>query len=151
VPPDDLPDSPIGLAAAQDAAAPRGSGPTLDFTQPTAILLLAVLHFIADAAASGEIVATLASALAPGSYVAVSHLTADLSPEPVAAAVTAYNNGASVPVVARTHAQVSALFGALPLLGPGVVPLGQWRPPLGEISQSCDLCGGVAFIPGGHR
>jgi hypothetical protein len=124
---------------------------TLDFTQPAAILLLAVLHFIADTAAPGEIVATLASALAPGSYVAISHLTADLAPEPVAAAVTAYNKLASVPVVARTHAQVSALFGALPLLGPGAVPIDQWQPPLCEISQPCDLYGGVAYLPRGHR
>jgi hypothetical protein len=53
---------------------------TLDFTQPAAILLLAVLHFIDDAAGPAEIVAALASALAPGSCVAISHLTGDFAP-----------------------------------------------------------------------
>src|SRR5262249_47572425 len=43
---------------------------TLDFTRPVAVLLLAVLHFIADAADPAQIVAMLASTLAPGSYLA---------------------------------------------------------------------------------
>jgi hypothetical protein len=93
---------------------------TLDFTQPAAILLLAVLHFIEDAADPAGIVAALASALAPGSFVAISHLTADLAPEQVAAATAAYNSLCPVPVTARSHAQITALFGGLPLQPPGV-------------------------------
>jgi S-adenosyl methyltransferase len=77
----------------------------LDFTQPTAILLLAVAHFLTDRDRPAEIVTTLASALAPGSFLAISHLTADLAPEPIAGAVTAYNTQAPVPVTARTHAR----------------------------------------------
>jgi S-adenosyl methyltransferase len=126
---------------------------TLDFTQPVAILLLAVLHFIADSARPAQIVATLASALAPGSYLAISHLTADFAPEQVTAATQAYNNLAPVPVTARTHAQVTALFGGLPLLAPGVVPVTEWRPPIGELPQPADLHAGLARIPAGpdHR
>jgi O-methyltransferase involved in polyketide biosynthesis len=121
---------------------------TLDFTQPTAILLLAVLHFIEDAAAPAEIVAHLASALAPGSYVAISHLTADLAPEQVAAAIAAYNTHSAVPVIARTHAQVTGLFGGLPLLAPGVVPVTEWRPQVGDpFGQPADLHAGLARIP----
>src|SRR5262249_34529262 len=52
---------------------------TLDFTQPAAVLLLAVLHFIPDADDPAGIVAALAAALAPGSYVVVTHLTGDLA------------------------------------------------------------------------
>jgi hypothetical protein len=120
----------------------------LDFTQPTVILLLAVLHFIPDAAGPADIVATLASALAPGSYVAISHLTADFAPEQVAAATTAYNTHSPVPVTARTHAQVTGLFGGLPLLAPGVVPVTEWRPEVGNpFGQPADLHAGVACIP----
>jgi S-adenosyl methyltransferase len=125
---------------------------TLDFTQPAAILLLAVLHFIPDAADPWGIVATLASALVPGSYLAVSHLTADLAPEQVAAATAAYNTQVPVPVTARTHSQVSALFGGLPLLAPGVVPVTEWRPEaVDPFGQPADLHGGVARIPGRAR
>ncbi len=121
---------------------------TLDFTQPAAILLLAVLHFVPDAAEPAEIVATLASALAPGSYVAISHLTGDLAPEHVAAATSAYNKLAPVPVTARTRTQVSGLFDGLPLLAPGVVPVSEWRPQIGDpFGQPADLHAGVARIP----
>jgi O-methyltransferase involved in polyketide biosynthesis len=121
---------------------------TLDLTQPTAILLLAVLHFIPDVAAPTEIVATLANALVPGSYVAISHLTADIAPEQVAAAVTAYNTQVPVPVTARSHAQVSALFGGLPLLPPGVVPVSEWRPAVSNpFGQPADLHAGLARVP----
>ena len=81
---------------------------TLDFTQPTAILLLAIVHFLSDSDGPAEIVARLASALAPGSYLAISHLTGDFAPEQVTAATTAYNTLAPVSVTARTHAQVTA-------------------------------------------
>jgi hypothetical protein len=121
---------------------------TLDFAQPTAILLLAVLHFLPEAADPSAIVATLASALAPGSFLAISHLTADLAPQQVTAATSAYNALVPVPVTARTHAQVTGLFGGLPLLPPGVVPVTEWRPDMGDpFGQPADLHAGLARIP----
>jgi len=125
---------------------------TLDFTQPVAILLLAILHFIPDADDPADIVATLTGALAPGSYLAISHLTGDFGPEQVAAATAAYNAQVPVPVTTRSHSQVSALFGGLPLLAPGVVPVSEWRPEVGDpFGQPADLHGGVARIPGRAR
>jgi trans-aconitate methyltransferase len=120
---------------------------TLDFTQPAAILLLAVLHFVPDAADPAGIVARLAGVLAPGSYLAISHLTGDFAPEQVAAATTAYNTQAPMPVIARTHTQITDLFGGLPLMAPGVVPITQWRPPIGQLPQPADLHAGLARIP----
>jgi len=125
---------------------------TLNFTQPAAILLLAVVHFLADADDPASIVATLAAALAPGSYLAISHVTADFAPEQIAAATAAYNTHVPVPVTARSHSQVSALFGGLPLLAPGVVPVTEWRPEVGDpFGQPADLHGGVARITGQAR
>jgi O-methyltransferase involved in polyketide biosynthesis len=122
---------------------------TLDLIEPAAILLLAVLHFIPGTTAPAQIVAELASALAPGSYLAISHLTGDFAPEQVTAATEAYNARTHVPVTARTHSQVTGLFGGLPLLAPGVVPVSEWRPAVGDpFGQPADLHGGVARIPG---
>src|SRR5215472_17874087 len=67
------------------------AGRTLDFTQPVAVLLLAVLHFVNDKEYPAGVVAALAGALAPGSYLAISHLTADLASDQVTAATAAYN------------------------------------------------------------
>jgi hypothetical protein len=124
---------------------------TLDFTKPAGVLLLAILHFVPDTDNPAGIVAKLAGGLAPGSFVAISHLTADLAPEQVGAAVTAYNTLAPVAVTPRTHAQVTGLVGGLPLLAPGVVPVSEWRPDIGAVAQPCDLYAGVACIPRGHR
>ncbi|HEY5990026.1 MAG TPA: SAM-dependent methyltransferase [Streptosporangiaceae bacterium] len=122
---------------------------TLDLTQPVAVLMLAVLHLVPDRDDPAMIVKTLASALTPGSYLAISHVTADFAPREVAAAVDAYNGLAPVPITPRAHAQVLGLFGGLPLLEPSVVPLTDWRPasPLTQ-RQPCDLYAGVAHIPG---
>jgi O-methyltransferase involved in polyketide biosynthesis len=129
------------------------AGRALDFNQPVAILLLAVLHFFPDADYPAGVVAALTSRLAPGSYLAVSHLTADLAPDQVTAAAAAYNTLAPVPVNPRTHAQVTTLFGGLPLVAPGVVPVSEWRPGVREGCQPPgDLHAGVARIPrAGHR
>ena len=124
------------------------AAPTLDFTQPVGVLLLAVLHFLDDACDPAAITATLAAALAPGSCLALSHLTADLAPQQVTAAAGAYNALAPAPVTPRSHAQVTALFGGLPLLPPGVVPVTEWRPGPGQLpGPSADLHAGVARIP----
>jgi hypothetical protein len=124
---------------------------TLDFTKPVGVLLLAILHFISDASDPGGIVATLTGQIVPGSYLALSHLTADRAHEQVSAAAAAYNALAPVSVVPRTHAQVTGLFGGLPLLAPGVVPASEWRPRIGAVPQPCDLFAGVARIPAAGR
>jgi trans-aconitate methyltransferase len=121
----------------------RQAAQTLDLAQPVGVLLLAVLHFIPDADDPVGIVATLARALAPGSCVAISHLTGDFAPEAVSDAMDAYNQAVPTPVIARTHAQVTKLFAGLPLVAPGVVPVSEWRPDA-IVRQVVDLYGGVA-------
>jgi SAM-dependent methyltransferase len=123
---------------------------TLDFTQPIAVLLLAVLHFLPGTDNPAAIVAALARALAPGSYLVISHLTADLAPAPVTAAITAYNTAVPAPVTARSHAEVTALLGGLPLVPPGVVPVTEWRPAAPAASPGtppADLYAGIARTP----
>jgi hypothetical protein len=137
----DLRDTPAVLAQASW---------TLDFDRPTAVLLLAVLHFIADADAPAGIVAALARQLAPGSYLAISHLTGDFAPGPVAAGVQAYNALVPTALFPRSHTEVSALFAGLPLVPPGVVPLTEWRRAPGRPPHQADLYAGLARTPGGR-
>src|ERR1700757_72816 len=56
---------------------------TLDFGQPIALMLVAVLHFITEDAEAAEIVATLLDALPSGSYFVASHATAEHTPAAV--------------------------------------------------------------------
>jgi hypothetical protein len=127
-----------------------GAAQTLDLTRPVAVLLLAVLHFLPGTDDPARVVAALAQPLAPGSFVVISHLTSDFAPGQVTAGVEAYNALAPGPLVARNHTQVSALFGGLPLVAPGVVPVTEWRPATAPSPQTADLYAGVARTPEGR-
>ena len=134
------------------AALLAGAARTLDFTRPAAILLLAVLHFLPDADDPAGALATLAAGLAPGSFVAISHLTSDFAPAAVNSGVAAYNEAVPGGITARSHAQVSALLGGLSLVPPGVVPASEWRPDPGLVRQPADLYAALAATrPGAYR
>jgi trans-aconitate methyltransferase len=101
---------------------------TLDLGQPVALMLVAVVHFFPREEDPQGIVATLLDALPSGSYLALSHLTADfLDPEQVAAGQAA-GQRSGVTYAPRTQAEVTAFFTGLDLVEPGVVPLVTWRP-----------------------
>jgi S-adenosyl methyltransferase len=100
----------------------------IDFDQPVALLLVAILHFLTEGEGPVRIVATLREALPPGSYLALSHGTADFHPPGVAGeAAMAYEN-ATAPLVLRAFGQVSAFFQGLELVEPGLVQAPLWRP-----------------------
>jgi S-adenosyl methyltransferase len=121
---------------------------TLDFTRPVAVILLAILQLIPDSEEPAGIVRRLTAAAAPGSYLAISHMTADGAPDQVARAVAVYNAAAPIPVTARTHAEVSSFFDGLELVRPGVVFLPEWHPDgLTQGTGKVDLYGGVARKP----
>lgn len=125
----------------------KAAAQTLDFTQPTAVILAAVLHFLPDADDPAGVVATLAGALAPGSFVAVSHLTADFAPQAVSSAVAAYNALVPAGITARSHAEVTGLIGRLSLVAPGVVPVSEWRPDHAPLhGVSADVYAGLATV-----
>jgi hypothetical protein len=120
----------------------------LDFSEPVAVLLLAVLQFIGDADDPAKIMARLVSGLAPRSVIVVSALTADCAPVPVATGTDAWNARVPVPLIPRSRAEITELFSGLPLQWPGVVPVTQWRPFAREsASDPTDMLGGMARVP----
>jgi len=100
-----------------------------------------------DADDPAGVVATLASVLAPGSFVAISHLTSDFAPEHVRAGVAVYNAHVPVGITARTHREVIGLFVGLALVPPGVVPVSEWRPDHAPVhGVTPDVYAGLATI-----
>ncbi|ANP50817.1 SAM-dependent methyltransferase [Streptomyces griseochromogenes] len=99
----------------------------LDFDRPVALSLIALLHFIADEDGARDLVATLVDALAPGSCLVLSTMTADFEPENVRKGIDAYAAG-GVTLVARSQAEVGVFFEGLDLLAPGIVSVADWRP-----------------------
>ena len=120
----------------------------LDYRRPVAVLLLAVLHFLADTDDPAGIIKQLAAALAPGSLIAISHLTADYAPQAIADSAAAYNARVPVQVHPRTRDQLTAICGALPVQHPGVVPVNLWlRSPHESPGPAVDLHAAVLRLP----
>jgi SAM-dependent methyltransferase len=100
----------------------------IDFTQPTGLLLVAVLHFLADADDPWRVVGTLCEALAPGSYLVLGHGTDESRPKVAQATEKVYNRSVATQVHMRSRAQILRLFDGLDLVDPGLVYIPQWRP-----------------------
>ncbi|WP_258081602.1 SAM-dependent methyltransferase [Nocardia nova] len=103
---------------------------TLDMTKPVALSMIALLHFIPDDDVY-EIVRTLTSAVAPGSYLAISHATTDLDdgvndPDGIGRLIQVYEDS-GIPVAARTREQVTHLFDGMELIDPGVTLVHRWH------------------------
>jgi S-adenosyl methyltransferase len=123
----------------------------LDLSQPVALILVAVLHFISDEEDPGAIVGTLLSALPPGSFLAASHVTPEHDPEGVGGLQRAYRAG-GVMAQARTAADFGRLaFTGLELVPPGVVLISEWRAPADgprPLASEVNSYGAVARKPG---
>lgn len=117
----------------------RKAADTLDFGRPTAIVLFGILHFFADAQHPYAIVARLVDALAPGSYLAISHLARDVEGDALTETFGRLNPQMSESVVLRTHDEVARFFDGLDLVDPGVVQLPRWRPDPGDTVPSRPL------------
>ena len=100
---------------------------TLDFSQPVAVLLLAILHAIGDEDDPHGIVTTLMDALPAGSYLAISHLASDVRPE-MAEVRDRVNENSFQQYTLRSQNEVSRFFSGLELAAPGLVPVERWRP-----------------------
>jgi hypothetical protein len=115
----------------------------IDFDQPVALLLVAIVHFLTDADRPAEILATLRDALPSGSYLVLSHATGDFADRTAAQAV--YNK-ATASLNLRSRAQVERYFDGFDLLEPGLTQAPFWRPdsPPPPGSELIGFYGGVA-------
>jgi hypothetical protein len=122
----------------------------LDFSQPIALMLVSILHFIPDEDKPAEILRTLLDALPQGSYLTASHGTAEHDPVGWAGIERAYRE-ARLPTQLRDSDEFARLaFTGMELVPPGVVLVSEWRPnvsgPRPTVAEvSC--YGGVARKP----
>jgi len=127
-------------------------GKLLDFGQPLGLLLVAVLHFLADHDDPAGIVGRLRDGMAPGSFVVISHATADFHPEAAVARVTAVYERAGVPLALRSRDQIARLFEGFELVSPGLVQPAAWRPdPDPDPDDNADGAGAGGFHAGVGR
>jgi trans-aconitate methyltransferase len=104
-----------------------GAQQTLDFSQPVAVLLIAVLHFILDAEDPHLMISRMMADLAPGSYLVIGHAASDIEAGTAAAMASSYNATSDLTITPRDRATVARFFDGLEMVGPGLMPLDQWR------------------------
>jgi hypothetical protein len=123
----------------------------LDWDRPIGLLLCGIMHYVPDEDRPAELVAELVDALPAGSYVFIHHLLD--TGDPAAAELQGHMRKGLGRVRFRTLDEVGRLFGDLPLVSPGLVPVADWRPDPGTAAvPEHDLilsmaCAGVARKP----
>jgi hypothetical protein len=117
---------------------------TLDFSQPVAVMLIAIMHAIRDDEDPYAIVATLMDAVPPGSYLALSHVASDIIPAQAADMIKRLNRLMYEKTTPRRQADVGRFFDGLDVVEPGVVRVQEWRPDTGsEARSTSNMWGGV--------
>ncbi len=150
----EVPNATVVQADIRDVDAVLGAPQTqlLDFTQPIALMMVAVLHYVSYEEDAPGLVARYTSKLAPGSFLVISHTTGDDQPE--AEEIRQLFAKTSTPVTHRTRAEVTALFDGLELVEPGVVWTPEWHPddsdPLREDPKRSATYAGVARKRAAH-
>ncbi|TDC64799.1 hypothetical protein E1258_07355 [Micromonospora sp. KC207] len=124
----------------------------LDFSQPVAVMIVAVLHFVPDDDRPDEMLRTLRGALAPGSYLVMSQASDDdrhdTGEREQAEAVYRRTDN---PLFIRSRRELAALFDGFTLVDPGVVWVPQWRPETPESAEDAEkavFMGGVGRLGG---
>ncbi|MFD4410679.1 SAM-dependent methyltransferase [Streptomyces sp. NPDC058476] len=108
-----------------------GARKVLDFSRPVALSLIALLHFISDEDGAHALVDRLLSELPSGSYLMMTHATADFTPEESAAAIEKLK-AVGVTLALRSRDEFAHFFHGLDLVEPGVAVPHHWHPGLGE-------------------
>ncbi|MCG5213918.1 SAM-dependent methyltransferase [Streptosporangium soli] len=111
----------------------------IDFSRPVGLLLFAILHHLNDDENPQDLAARYRTALSPGSHLAISHFhnPGALRPEVAAQAASAEKifNETLGTGRWRSREEILAFFGDMDLLEPGLVPLPEWRPEDGHLSD----------------
>jgi hypothetical protein len=106
----------------------------LNLDEPVAVLMVAVLHFLDDDRKPQAAVARYVDAMAPGSYLVLSHIARE-DTDQHSEARTLYEKDA-VPILGRTPAQLAEFFTGLEIVAPGIVWKSQWRPePFDDVTE----------------
>jgi hypothetical protein len=101
-------------------------GRLINFSQPVGLLMVTVLHFVPDAQDPYARVATFAEALAPGSFLVISHATSDSRPDTAGKVEQLYQNAATS-AHTRSAEEIGRFFTGFELVEPGLVYLPLWR------------------------
>jgi hypothetical protein len=117
----------------------------IDFSEPVAVVMVAVVHFLADPAAH-EAVRYIRNAIPGGSFLMISHGTVDEKTEDEIETIRSAYREAQSPITMRSRGEFEQFFDGLDLVPPGVVSINSWRNPANAPHRTLSY-GGVARKP----
>ncbi|GAA3126558.1 SAM-dependent methyltransferase [Streptosporangium carneum] len=120
---------------------------TIDFSEPVAVLFVAVLHFVRHSENPHAIVEAFGSRMAAGSYLAISHLATDRSPVEERRTMEGIYENTTASMTYRDSGEITDFFRGFDILPPGVVPVGRWNPDERSGDSTNRMYGGVARKP----
>lgn len=118
----------------------------LDFEQPIGLMLLGVVNHLMDDDVAYGSVAQLVQAMPAGSYLVLTHSTAEIHGEPMLRVMRETTERGGTPIRARTKVELERFFDGVELLEPGVVTCSRWRPDPASDEPEVYLFGGVGRI-----
>jgi SAM-dependent methyltransferase len=105
----------------------------VDFEQPAGIIFMCVLHCLWDREDPWGVVRQFRDAVAPGSYLALSHMTDESHPEAAEGLFRMTQDlHWNTPLISRSRADIARFFDGFTLVKPGLVRPAQWRPDLDD-------------------
>jgi SAM-dependent methyltransferase len=103
----------------------------LDFGQPIGIMFMCVLHCLWEREDPWGVVGQFRDAVAPGSYLALSHMTNEAHPEAAEGMFRLTQDlHWNTPLISRSREDIARFFDGFTPVEPGLVAPAQWRPDL---------------------
>jgi hypothetical protein len=100
----------------------------LDFEQPTGLLAITVGHYVHPPDDVEEVFACYRDAVAPGSMLAITHITGDFERVNATGVIATIKRAGNEGLHLRCKSEIRQLFGGFALVEPGLVPPCAWRP-----------------------
>jgi len=120
----------------------------LDFDRPMAVLMVAVLHFVADPDNPAGLVARYLGAVPSGSYLVLSHASSDGRPPAGFARARDMAGRTASEMTTRSYRQIADLLTGLDPVDPGLVRLPLWRPDPADAHQAGKARSAAEAFPG---
>jgi hypothetical protein len=120
----------------------------LDFDRPVAVLMVAVLHFVADPDDPAGLVARYLDAVPSGSYLVLSHASTDGRPPAGFARARDMAGRTASEMTTRSYRQIADLLTGLDPVDPGLVRLPLWRPDPTDAHQAGEARSAAENFPG---
>lgn len=119
----------------------------LTFDEPVGVLLSGILHFIPDEDDPAGLVSRLRQRLAPGSFLAITHVSPDVEQDTSDKLKRIFSKPkTATPMRPRRRAQIEDMISGLELIEPGLVPVSDWRPDESSRNLATSTFGAVALL-----